>query len=512
MYSSIKTALLDGIKTVPVTVEVDINTGLPMFDMVGNLAPEVREAKERVKTALHNCGIILPPKRITVNMIPANIRKNGTGFDLPIAIALLIGLGVIEEKKCQDFLFVGELSLNGEINPVKGILPIVSDAVEKGIDSFVLPYQNKNEARLISKAKIYAFNNLWQIIDFLNNDKYEEDDNLEYQNIVQDYSKIADFSEINGQKYLKRTCEVAASGMHNIMMIGPPGAGKTMIAERLPSILPPLTENERLELSKIYSICGLLDNSTTLLSKRPFRGPHHSVTNAGLIGGGIDLKPGEISLAHNGVLFLDELTEFKRNTIEVLRQPMEERKIHLTRNNKSTIYPADFLLVTAMNPCKCGYFPDMQKCRCTETSRRNYLNKISQPLLDRIDLCVMAETLSYKDLITKQKNESSQTIRERVMNVHKIQLERYKNEQFNYNSQIPSNKIERYCFLDNELKEYMENIYEQKMLTARTYHKILRVARTIADMAQSKDIRIIHLKEAISYRSATDKIWGGLIE
>lgn len=508
MYSSIKTSLLDGIHAIPITVEVDINTGLPMFDMVGNLAPEVREAKERVKTALHNCGINLPANRVTINMIPADIRKTGTSFDLPIAVALLVCLGMIEADKCKDVIFVGELSLKGEINSIKGILPIVSDEVERGNKKFILPYDNVNEANLVVESENYGFKDLWEVINFLNEGEYFAEKPKNISEV--DYEKMLDFSEINGQKYMKKACEVAASGMHNILMIGTPGAGKTMIAERLPSILPPLTEKERLELSKIYSVCGLLDNTTALLSERPFRSPHHSITNIGLVGGGSNLKPGEISLAHNGVLFLDELPEFKKNSIEVLRQPLEEHRIHLTRSNKSTVYPANFLLVAAMNPCNCGYFPDMQRCRCSEASRRGYLSKISQPLLDRIDICVAAETLKYSDLITKQENEKSLEIRRRVLKCHELQQKRYINEPFLYNSQITPEKLDKYCHLDRQQKEYMEEIYNKNMLTARTYHKILRLARTVADMQLSEDIKLEHLKEAISFRGASDKFWGGV--
>lgn len=508
MYSSIKTALLDGIHSIPITVEVDINTGLPIFDMVGNLSPEVREAKERVKTALHNCGINIPANRITINMIPADVRKTGTGFDLPIAIALLICLGLIEEERCRNYVFVGELSLKGQINPVRGILPIITDEVERGNYDFIIPADNRNEANLVPESKIYAFNDLWEVINFINKGEMTAYKDIKTSNL--EYKKLMDFSDINGQKYVKRACEVAASGMHNILMIGTPGSGKTMMAERLPSIMPPLTEKEKLELSKIYSVCGLLDNKTTLLDKRPFRSPHHSITNIGLVGGGSNLKPGEISLAHNGVLFLDELTEFKKDSIEVLRQPLEDHEIHLTRANNSTVYPANFLLVAAMNPCNCGYFPDMQRCRCSEASRRQYLSKISQPLLDRIDLCVSAETLSYSELISKHNNEASADIRERVLKCHDIQLQRFKRENFRYNSQISADKLEKYCGLNDDLKAYMEAIYQDMMLTARTYHKILRVARTIADMSGSDSIELCHLKEALSFRSAADRFWGGM--
>lgn len=506
MYSTIQTAVLCGIHTKPIRVEVDISNGMPVFDMVGQLSPEVKEGKERVRTALHSIGIMLPPKRITMNLSPANIRKSGTSFDLPMAIALLKSLGIVKEERCKDILFVGELSLNGKILAVKGILPIVSDAVKQGIVSFVIPKDNEMEARLVTEANVYAFSTLNDVIDFLNGKEYEKQPyNIEEIERI----NTLDFSEVNGQQFLKRACEVAASGMHNILMIGPPGAGKTMISERMATILPPLTEEERLELSKIYSVCGLLEHRNELMKERPFRNPHHTITRAGLTGGGAVPKPGEISLAHNGVLFLDELPEFQKNTLEILRQPMEDHEIRLIRSGADVTYPANFLLLASMNPCNCGYYPDMQKCRCSAAGLRRYFERISQPLIDRIDICVEAKTLSYKELTTSQKNESSKEIQKRVRSCYEIQCERFKREPFIHNSQIPAGRLHEFCFLGEKEKRYMEQIYEKMCLTARTYHKILRVARTIADMEESKDIHLKHLNEAVCYRSIDGKYWGG---
>lgn len=347
MYSTVRTAVLDGINAIPVQVEVDISTGMPVFDMVGNLTPEAREAKERVKTALHNCGIALPAKRITVNLSPANIRKAGTGFDLPIAVAIMMAMGIIDEQKLKGCTLCGELNLNGEILPVSGILPIVFDEYGRGIEHFIIPHKNENEGKLVCGAKIYGINHLKDIIENL-----ESSDAIFKSGITDSRDcggKYADFADVNGQKFIKRACEVAAGGMHNILLVGPPGAGKTMIAERMPSILPPLTENEKLELSKIYSVCGLLDNDNTLKVDRPFRNPHYSVTQAALIGGGTKISPGEISLAHNGVLFLDELAEFKGGMLDLLRAPLEEHCIRLSRAGRNVTYPANFLLFGAMN-------------------------------------------------------------------------------------------------------------------------------------------------------------------
>lgn len=508
MYSTIKTAIIQGIHTKPIQVEVDISNGMPAFDMVGYLSPEVREGKERIRTALHNIGVILPAKRITVNLSPANLRKCGTGFDLPIAIAILQSIGALSQEACENKLFVGELGLNGQILPVNGVLPIVSDGMENGVTEFVIPKDNISEGKLVKDAKIYAFSHLQEILDFLNGKPYEE----EVINIEETHLKnCKDFSEVCGQQFLKRACEVAASGMHNMLIIGPPGAGKTMISERLATILPPLTEEEQLELSKIYSVCGLLNDKRALMKERPFRSPHHTITKAGLTGGGAIPKPGEISLAHNGVLFLDELPEFQKTTMEILRQPLEEHEIHLVRAMNSVTYPANFLLLAAMNPCNCGYYPDMNLCRCSESNLRRYLDKVSQPLLDRIDLCVEAPTLSYGELIQKDKNkgESSQDIQKRVLICHEIQCERYKNETFSHNSGIPASRLEEFCALDKKEQHYMERMYEKMALTARTYHKILRVARTIADLEQEKNIKVKHLTEAICYRNVDRKFWGG---
>lgn len=509
MYSTIKTAILEGIHTRPIQVEVDMSSGMPMFEMVGQLAPEVREGKERIRTALHSIGVILPAKRITINLSPACIRKMGTGFDLPIAIAILKSLGVVSPENCDGKIFVGELSLNGQILPVNGILPIVSDGVGVETFEFVIPKDNAREGQLVSDAKVYAFSHLQEVVDFLNGKPYE---NITYNIEEKLIESEKDFKDVAGQNLIKRACEVAAAGMHNMLLIGAPGAGKTMISERLATILPPLTETERLELSKIYSVCGLLSNQADLIRKRPFRAPHHTITQAGLTGGGAIPKPGEISLAHNGVLFLDELPEFQKKTLEILRQPMEEHQVRLVRSKGTVTYPANFLLLAAMNPCNCGYYPDMQKCRCSAGSLRRYFDKVSQPLLDRIDICVEAPSLSYQELVGKEQGESSQNIQKRVLECHQIQCERYKNEDFLHNSHIPSSRLDEFCYLGEKEKRYMESIYIKMSLTARTYHKILRVARTIADLEGAKMIGRKHLNEAICYRNVDEKFWGGVSE
>lgn len=508
MYSTIQTAILEGIQTRQIQVEVDISNGMPVFEMVGHLAPEVREGKERIRTALHSIGVILPAKRITINLSPAHIRKNGTGFDLPIAIAILQSLGLVTKESCEGKLFIGELSLNGQILPVSGILPVVSDGIKSGIQEFVVPKENENEARLVQSARIYSFQTLQEVLNFLNGMPYQENETMIEEQIQ---TVCKDFQDVCGQKFIKRACEVAAAGMHNMLLIGPPGAGKTMISERLATILPPLTEEERLEVSKIYSVCGLLTNKNALITERPFRTPHHTITQMGLTGGGTIPKPGEISLAHNGVLFLDELPEFQKGTLEILRQPLEEHEIHLVRVKGTVSYPANFLLLAAMNPCNCGYYPDMNKCRCSDGSLRRYFDKVSQPLLDRIDICVEAPALRYGELTgAKGSEESSKEIQNRVIACHKIQCERFKREDFSHNSVIPAYRLEEFCYLGEKEKKYMENMYEKMNLTARTYHKILRVARTIADLEEAKQISLSHLNEAICYRNIDEKFWGGV--
>lgn len=511
MYSTIQTAILEGIHTQPIQVEVDISNGMPAFEMVGQLAPEVREGKERIRTALHSIGVILPPKRITINLSPANIRKNGTGFDLPIAVGIMQSLGLVGKEACEGRMFIGELGLNGQILAVNGVLPIVSDGFESQITEYVIPKENEGEAELVKQAKVYAFDTLKKVLQFLNGAPYKR----EFMKPIRieetgDFSQ-KDFQDVCGQSFIKRACEVAASGMHNMLLVGPPGAGKTMISERLATILPPLTEEECLELSKIYSVCGLLKNEQGLMKFRPFRAPHHTITIAGLTGGGANPKPGEISLAHKGVLFLDELPEFHKSTLEILRQPLEEHEIRLTRVKGNVTYPADFLMLAAMNPCNCGYYPDRNRCRCSEGSLRRYFDRISQPLLDRIDICVEAPNLNFKELCKKKvkKEESSQEIQKRVLVCHEIQYERYKQEAFSYNSRIPASRLDEFCGLGAKEQDYMEQMYEKIALTARTYHKILRVARTIADMEQEEQILVRHLTEAICYRNIDTRFWGG---
>ena len=509
MYSLVTTSIIQGIKSVPVYVEADVSDGMPLFEMVGFLSAEVKEAKERVRTALKNCGILLPAKRITINFIPANIRKTGSGFDLPVVLAILSALGLVPAKETEEVMVVGEISLNGDVKPVNGILPMVAEAKERGMKSCIVPEENVAEALLVKGIRIFAVKNITEMIHILNGGKYKE---KEVRPVIQDGVKQMDFADIHGQRAVKRACEAAVSGMHNLLMIGPPGAGKTMVAMRIPTILPLLDEAEQLELSKIYSVSGMFMSREALIGERPFRCPHHTVTPQGLVGGGRNPKPGEISLAHKGVLFLDELPEFQQSTIEILRQPMEDKSVRIVRNSGTCEYPADFMLVAAMNPCKCGYYPDVQKCSCTPGQIQKYLGKISQPFLDRMDICIETPKVVYRDLDRERKDlegeETSETIRRRVTDARNIQRERYKGTDIRTNAVLGPQEIGRYVELGERERKMMELAFERIGLTARTYHKILRVARTIADLDHSEKVKEKHLKEAIAYRALDKKYWG----
>ncbi|MCR5665733.1 MAG: YifB family Mg chelatase-like AAA ATPase [Eubacterium sp.] len=506
MYSVVETAILNGIDSVLVSIEANISEGLPVFEMVGFLATEVKEAKERVRIALGNSGFSLPVRRITVNFYPANLKKSGSGFDLPVALALCGAMGVLESKVLQGGLIAGEVSLSGRILPVEGVLSIVDMAKQKGKKYCIIPKDNETEAMLVSGIKIYPVQTLQETIELLSRRDFESI-KPRIVKCAKKEEEFADFADVAGHEQVKRICEVAASGMHNLLMIGPPGVGKTMLALRIPGILPPLKEEEKMELSKIYSVSGLLNPGGGLLEQRPFRMPHHSIPKGALIGGGTVAKPGEISLAHAGVLFLDEFPEFDKNVLDELREPMEDKKVRISRLGGSFEYPADFILVAAMSACRCGYYPDMNRCTCTSAQVHSYLSAISQPLLDRIDLGIEVMQQPVSVLNKNERREHSADIRKRVIKVHQIQKKRYKSEQFYYNGQIPSAKIETYCPLPDDLKAYMEEMFIKLKLSARGYYKILRVARTLADMDAEEDISIRHLSEALCYRSIDKKYW-----
>lgn len=509
MFNRTFSAAVHGIDGFLVQVEADVSDGLPEFSMVGFLASEVKEAKERVRISLKNSGFKLPAKRITINLSPADIRKEGTAFDLPIAVAILVTLGFIPEQNINDTLIIGELSLNGQINKVNGVLPIVNMALGQGFSRCIVPLDNAKEGAVISDIDVIGVRNLEEVVQYLNNESMIDPEFVDVDQMFRYYTKESDidFSEINGQVAAKRAVEIAVSGMHNILFIGSPGAGKSMIAKRIPTIMPELTLEESLEISKVYSVFGLLNNSQSLILKRPFRSPHHTISLTALTGGGRNARPGEISLANGGVLFLDELPEFNKNTLEILRQPLEDKNITITRLNASYIYPTNFMLVAAMNPCNCGFYPDRNRCNCSINQVQRYLSKISQPLLDRIDICIEALQINYKELERNVENESSKEIRKRVMKVRNTQLERYKEEEIHFNSELTPKIIPKYCRLGDPEKKLLENAFNNLNLSARAYHRIIKVARTIADLDDSIDIKISHLNEAICYRSLDKKYW-----
>lgn len=501
MLSIVKSMSLQGLEGFCVDVQTDVSAGIPSWDIVGLPDTSIRESKERIRAAIKNSNYNLQSRKIVINLAPATLKKEGSIFDLPIAVSILAANGII--KNISDTtIFIGELSLSGELKKVSGILPMCIEALKIGIKEVILPQENSKEAAIVKGLKVIPIKDLNQAVNYLNGKTIIQEQKIDPDEYLKsDKNEIIDFSDVKGQDNIKRALEVAASGGHNCILIGSPGCGKTMMAKRIPTILPDLNFKEALEVTKIHSIAGLLPENMPLINQRPFRAPHHTVTPSSLIGGGNIPKPGEVSLAHLGVLFLDELPEFKRNTLEVLRGPLEDRKITISRVSASLTYPCQFMLVASLNPCPCGYYGSDKECNCTPEMIKKYIGKISGPLLDRIDIHVEVSSIKYDKLSSNKKEETSCQIKNRVNNARNIQKKRYAKYGIFCNADMTPQLIEKFCVLDKECERILKNSYDRLGLSARGYSRILKVARTIADLDNSDKIKPVHLLEAIQYRS-----------